>query len=101
MAAVEKKKKQNANVMRAGMACGESKFQNFLKQSFTRQWKESAARPEMLKHNDEASYKSDVASETLRKVLGIESRSILAKDRGALERFDRLMAEYEMWKRGE
>jgi hypothetical protein len=89
MKAVEKKKKQDANVMRAGMACNEKGFQTFLKQSYQDQWKETVGHP------------VERATHTLRKVIDIDSRRRLRTDPKALARFDRLMAEFEMWKRGQ
>ena len=89
MKAVEKKKKQNANVMRAGMACGEVKFQHFLKQQYPKEWKDSVGRA------------SDRASVVLRKAINLGSRRELATNVEALHLFDLLMGRYEMWKRGE
>ena len=89
MKAVEKKKKQNANVMRAAIACGEAKFQHFLKQTYPDKWKEYLGSP------------SARASCVLRAFVGIDSRRDLATNPEALKLFDVLMGKYEMWKRGE
>jgi hypothetical protein len=89
MKAVEKKRKQNANVMRAGMACAEPKFQHFLKQAYPNEWKQCVG-PANAK-----------ASSVLRLVTDIESRRDLATDQEGLRKFDALMGRYEMWKRGE
>ena len=89
MKAVEKKKKQNANVMRAAIACGEPKFSHFLKQKYPAQWK-------MLVGGNSAK-----AAAMIRHLTDIESRRDLATNTEALGKFDRVMAEYEMWKRGQ
>jgi hypothetical protein len=89
MKAVEKKKKQNANVMRAAIACGEPKFSHFLKQKYPDQWK-------MLVGGNVAK-----AAAMIRYLTDVESRRDLATNSEALSKFDRVMAEYEMFKRGE
>jgi hypothetical protein len=75
--------------MRAAIVCGEIGFQTFLKRTRSKEWRgalgEGATR----------------AADAMRNVLGIESRKQLATDIDALDRFDKLMASYECWKRGE
>ena len=88
MKAVESKKKQDANVMRAGIACGERKFQHFLKQAYPEQWK------------DQTGKNADKAAAVLRYVTDVDSRADLASNPEALAQFDRLLGRYEMWKRG-
>ena len=78
------KKRQNANVMRAAILSEDPQFKTFLKQKYPKQWNANMGGPD-----------------TLRAVLGIDSRKKLATDDEALLQWDRLQAEYEMWKRGE
>lgn len=87
--AEKEKKKQNANVMRAAIACGEVPFQNFLLKTHPDHWKYAFGEGR------------DKAANALRAILGIDSRKALATDPDALAQFDRVMAEYEIWKRGE
>jgi hypothetical protein len=82
------KRRQNSNVMRAGIVCGEEPFQTYLRTKWPQQWKAAVG---------EGSTK---AAEALRIALNIESRSELATDENALAYFDKMMAAYEMWKRG-
>ena len=89
MAAVEKKKKQNANVMRAGMACGERKFHHFLQHMHADLWKETSGR------------NTEKAEAILRFLTNVDSRREYATNPEALKMFDTIMGQYEMWKRGE
>jgi hypothetical protein len=89
MQAVEKKKKQNANVMRAAIACGEPKFAHFLKQKYPDHWK-------VLVGGNSAK-----AAAMIRFLTDIESRRDLATNTEGLRKFDVLMGQFEMWKRGE
>ncbi len=84
---IKNKRKQNANVMRAAILCGEPRFQLFLQDRYPRQWKRSIGKGE--------------PADVLRDVLGITSRRELATDPKVLAAFDTLTAEYEMWKKGE
>ena len=83
------KKKQNANVMRAAIACGEEKFQQFLQHRYAPQWKAAFGT------------ERDKAANALRTIMGVDSRRALATEPEALTQFDRVMGEYELWKRGE
>lgn len=84
---LKSKRRQNANVMRAAIACGEKDFQNFLARKHSKQWKGALGEG------------ATQAADAMRNVLGIDSRRHLATDTEALARFDKLMAEYEIWKR--
>lgn len=83
------KRKQNASVMRAGIACGEILFQRFLQRNYNAEWTSSIGEGAMQ------------AAGAMRTILGIESRKDLGINPDALLGFDRLLAEYEVWKRGE
>ena len=87
--AEKQKRKQNSNVFRAALVCGEEAFQTFLRQKHAKAWKgglgEGATR----------------AADALRMIVAIDSRKELENDHEALGRFDALMADYEMWKRGQ
>ena len=89
MQVVEKKKKQNANVMRAGMACAERKFQHFLQYMHADLWKETSGR------------NTEKAEAILRFLTNVDSRREYATNPEALKMFDTIMGQYEMWKRGE
>jgi hypothetical protein len=41
------------------------------------------------------------AADAMRALLNIDSRKVLSTDRDALQRFDALLAQYEMWKQGQ
>ena len=82
------KRRQNSNVMRAGIVCGEVRFQTFLQERKAGYWGSAFGQGE------------EQAAEAMRQILNIESRRDLATDTEALKRYDKLMAEYEMWKRG-
>jgi hypothetical protein len=88
MQAVEKKKKQNANVMRAGMACAERKFQHFLQYMHADLWKETSGG------------NTEKAEAILRFLTNVDSRREYATNPKALKMFDTIMGQYEMWKRG-
>jgi hypothetical protein len=82
------KRKQNANVMRAAIACGETSFQTFMRKEYPAEWAGGLGEGQTR------------AADAMRAVLKIESRKDLAADMGALARFDTLMGQYEMWKQG-
>jgi hypothetical protein len=82
------KRKQNANVMRAAIACGEQGFQTFLRKKYPKHWAGALGEG------------ATQAADVMRNALGIESRKELATNVDALLRFDALMADYEMWKQG-
>jgi len=86
---IKTKRKQNSNVMHAAITCGEHGFQTFLYKKHRKQWDGAIG--------DGA----DRAGEAMRMILGIVSRRDLATDAEALKRYDKLVAEYEMWKRGQ
>lgn len=88
-AAKKQKSKQNSNVFRAAIACGEKAFQTFLRKKHKKAWDGGLG---------EGATK---AADAMRNILGVDSRRDLATDVEALGRFDALMAEYEMWKRGQ
>jgi hypothetical protein len=79
---------QNRNVMRAAILCGEESFQTFLKKKYRKSWDASIGEG------------AAQAAECMRLVLNIESRKQIGTDPSALEAFDRLDAEYQLWKRG-
>jgi len=83
------KRRQNSNVMRAAITCGEPQFQMFLQKKHRKSWEGSIGEG------------ADQAGEAMRTILDIESRRDLATDPEALKRYDKLIAEYEMWKRGQ
>ncbi len=83
------KRQQNSNVMRAAIMCGEPGFQTFLQKKHRKQWEAAIG------------HGADQAAEALRTIIGIVSRRDLATDQEALKRYDKLIAEYEMWKRGQ
>ena len=83
------KRKQNATIMRAGIACKEILFHRFLQRNYNAEWKAQLGEGEMQ------------AVGAMHSILGIDSRRELGIDPDALLGFDRLMAEYEVWKRGE
>lgn len=85
----KQKKKQNANVMRAAIVCGEGSFQTFLRKKYSKFWKGALGEGQIQ------------AADALRNILSIDSRKELATEGPALVRFDAVMAEYEMWKRGQ
>ena len=87
---VEKKKRQqNANVMRAAIVCGEVQFQRFLQRRYSKFWKGALGEGQRQ------------AADALRNILGVESRKDLAFSDEALAAFDKIHAEYELWKKGE
>ena len=86
---IKGKRQQNSNVMRAAIICGEPSFQMFLQKKKWKRWEESIGQG------------ADRAADTMRRVLDIESRRDLASNAEALKRYDALMAEYELWKRGQ
>ena len=83
------KRKQNATIMRAGIACKEILFHRFLQRNYNPEWTAEIGEGEVR------------AAGTMRKILDIESRKDLGINPDALLGFDRLMAEFEVWKRGE
>ena len=83
------KRRQNSNVMRAAILCGEDLFQKFMQKNHAKAWNGAIG---------EGAFK---AAEALRDALGIESRKELASNELALAEFDKLTAQYEMWKRGQ
>jgi hypothetical protein len=85
------KRKMNASVMRAGIACKEILFNRFLQRNYSAEWTASKSEGEGEMQ----------AAAAMRKILDIESRKDLGINPDALLGFDRLMAEYEVWKRGE
>jgi len=84
------KRQQNSNVMRAGIICGDPMFQKFMQKKYGKAWHGSIGRS-----------LGDMAADAMRNILQIDSRRDLATDAEALKRYDKLMAEYEMWKRGQ
>lgn len=82
------KRQQNANVMRAAIACGETAFQTFLQKRHRKHWDSALGKD------------AHQAADAMRNVLGIDSRRDLSTDKEALKRFDALMAQYELWKQG-
>jgi hypothetical protein len=85
---LKSKRKQNANVMRAAIVCGEQAFQTYVRQRYPHAW------------NTGLGDGATRAADAMRYILKIESRKDLATDKAALARFDALTADYEMWKRG-
>jgi hypothetical protein len=83
------RRKQNSTIMRAGIACKEILFHRFLQRNYNPEWTQEIGEGEVR------------AAGTMRKILDIESRKDLGINPDALLGFDRLMAEYEVWKRGE
>lgn len=89
------KRKQNRNVMRAAILCGETAFQTFLRRKYRYVWEAQLGEGELR------------TVHTMRAILGIESRKELAREDLAsdinepLKRFDKLVAEYEIWRKGE
>jgi hypothetical protein len=83
------KRKQNASIMRAGIACKEILFHRFLQRNYNAEWKAAIGEGEVQ------------AAGALRLILGIDSRSELAINPEALLGFDRVLAEYGIWKQGE
>jgi hypothetical protein len=86
---VKSKRRQNSNVMRAAILCGEPLFQRFMEKKHMRAWNGAIG---------DGAFK---AAEALRGLLGIDSRKELASNELALAEFDKLTAQYEMWKRGQ
>ena len=89
VSAEKKKKVMNANVMRAAILCGEPQFQKFLSKRYGKQWRGALGTG------------NEQAADAMRAILKIDSRRDIATDPEALAEFDKLMAEFEMWKRGE
>lgn|SRR5262245_30279340 len=85
----KQKRKQNSNVMRAAIVGADPFFQQFLSRKYRKEWEAAIGQG------------ADQAAEALRSILGIASRKELATSDEALRRFDKVMAKYEMWKRGE
>jgi hypothetical protein len=85
------KRKMNASVMRAGIACKEILFHRFLQRNYSAEWTASKSEGEG----------EPQAAAAMRKILDIESRKDLAISADALLGFDRLLAEYGIWKQGE
>jgi hypothetical protein len=88
-AAEKAKKKQNSNVMRAGILCGEEGFQTFLRKKYPDAWKGGLGEGETK------------AADALRSIIQVDSRREIGSDPEALARWDALQANYEMWKRGQ
>lgn len=89
VSADKKRKLQNANVMRSAIMCGDPGFQKFLSQKYRKQWRGALGQGQ------------EQAADTLRAILGIGSRKEIGTDPEALAAWDRIDAEYAMWKRGE
>jgi len=87
--AAKSKRQQNANVMRAAIVCNEDAFQTFLRKKYPKEWDSSIGES------------AGQAAETLRTLLKIDSRKDLAANAEALKGFDKLIAQYELWKRGQ
>lgn len=85
VSAEKKKRVQNHNVMMAAILCGEPTFQKFLSQRYSKQWRGALGTGR------------DQAADTLRNILKIDSRRDIAKEP---EAFEKIHAEYEMWKAG-
>jgi hypothetical protein len=83
------KRKQNRNVMRAAILCGEQSFQTFLHKRYRKEWDGALGEG------------TEQAADTLRAVLGIASRREIGTEAWALKRFDKLEAEYLRWKEGQ
>jgi hypothetical protein len=83
------KRRQNSNVMRAAILCSDELFQKFLQKKHPKAWNGALG---------DGTFK---AAEALRGLLQIESRRELATNEVALASFDKLTAQYELWKRGQ
>ena len=86
---IKSKRRQNANVMRAAIACGEPAFQTFLSKAYPTHWAGGLGEGKVR------------AADAMRALLNVDSRKELSTDKDALQRFDALLAQYEMWKQGQ
>lgn len=86
---IKSKRRQNANVMRAAIACGETAFQTFLSKAYPTHWAGGLGEGRTR------------AADAMRSLLNVDSRKDLSTDKDALQRFDALMAQYELWKQGQ
>jgi hypothetical protein len=86
---LKNKRRQNANVMRAGILCGQEGFQTFLRKRYRKEWDGALGEGK------------EQTADALRAVLGVESRREIGTEAWALKRFDKLEAEYLRWKEGQ
>lgn len=89
VAAAKKKNLQNSNVMRAAIMCGDPGFQKFLSLRYRKAWRGALGTGH------------EQAADAMRSILHIDSRRDIGTDPEALAGFDKLDAEYALWKRGE
>jgi hypothetical protein len=87
--AVEKKPRVNHWTKRAGMLCEDGRFHGFLKDKYPTSWGANGGNA------------NEKAAIILRTFCGVQSRADLATNPKAAAIFDRILAEFEMWKRGE
>jgi hypothetical protein len=85
----KQKRKQNRNVMRAAILCGQEGFQTFLRKRYRKEWDGALGEG------------TEQAADAMRNVLSINSRRDLAINPEALARFDKLEAQYLRWKEGQ
>lgn len=85
--------KQNPLVQRAGILCNEILFQTFIEEEFPLDWDEEKL--------DTKRSVPEITASVLRKNCEIESRRDLANNPEGAMKFERLLAKYEMWKRGQ
>ena len=76
---------------RAGMLCRNPRFQRYLKETY----------PEAINHNWNMGKDEEACVSSLHEILGIESRNDLINSQRAVDRFSRILTDFQTWLRND